>query len=368
MDFHLNILQTKKYHLKPNIIFFGELPESIVHGISISNKINIDILKEKYNVIIISEESKISDHSKFTYYKFLKILKYLYLLLKFKKKFIKIDIFYTSISISRFGMLKNIIIILFFKIMNYKSKIILHNYRGDLNIFYNKNIINKLLTKTLLLISNTVIFLSDSLISDTLKSYLNKFKVVHNCVNDNNSYLKKSSNNFKLIYISHFIKSKGIYDLLAALKILEFKKINFEINLYGQFTNNHDEEIIKTYNSSKIKVNDFLKDDIKMKSINEASCLILPSHNEGQPQIILEAMFLGTPVIATNVGDIPTMLGKDYPFLVEANSPESLANAIENFLKLKNEEFLALSYSLKDRFNKYYSFQTHKLQLLSSFE
>ena len=104
-----------------------------------------------------------------------------------------------------------------------------------------------------------------------------------------------------------------------------------------------------------------------MSVINKASCLILPSHNEGQPQIILEAMSIGTPVIATNVGDIPTMLGIDYPFLIPAKSPDKLANAIENFLKLDENELNKLSTFLKNRYNNNYSYEIHKTLLLKTF-
>jgi glycosyltransferase involved in cell wall biosynthesis len=127
------------------------------------------------------------------------------------------------------------------------------------------------------------------------------------------------------------------------------------------------EEVIKSYHSRNIHINDFISNDKKMYTISEASCLIIPSHNEGQPQIILEAMFLGTPVIATSVGDIPTMLGNDYPFLCEVNSPESLSNTIEKFLMLNDHEKLKLSLMLKNRFDKYYSYDTHKTLLLSAF-
>ena len=174
-------------------------------------------------------------------------------------------------------------------------------------------------------------------------------------------------NNNNFIYISHYIKTKGIFDLLSAFKILDNKKLIYNIDLYGQFTNETDEKKIKSYSTDNIKINNFLSNEMKMYVINEASCLILPSHNEGQPQILLEAMSMGTPVIATSVGDIPTMLGFDYPLLIPANSPEKLANAIEYFLQFDSSELNKLSNNLKIRYNNNYSYDIHRSMLLKTF-
>ncbi len=353
--------------MKNNILFFGELPNNIVHGISVSNEINIEILSEKFNVIKIHEESIMNEHTKFTFLKTLKFIKYIFKLVVVKFKYMNFIYLYTSLSISRGGIIKNILFSILFKLLNHRSKIILHNYRGDLESFYTKNTSNRILFNFLLLIIHRVIFLSESLIPKEFKNKNNKFCVVSNCVKEihSNQYKNISNNNF--IYISHYIKTKGIFDLLAAFKILDNKKLIYNIDLYGQFTNETDEEKIKSYSTDNIKINNFLSNDMKMNVINEASCLILPSHNEGQPQILLEAMSMGTPVIATSVGDIPTMLGFDYPLLIPANSPEKLANAIEYFLQLNSSELNKLSNILKSRYNNNYTYDIHRAMLLKTF-
>ena len=244
--------------------------------------------------------------------------------------------------------------------LNYQSKIILHNYRGDLDIFCSKNRLNTMLCNLLFSIIDRIIFLSESLIPNDFINKKNKIYVVPNCVQNIQTFQNKNKNN-NFIYISHYIKSKGIFDLLNSFKYLDDKKVIYKISLYGQFANEIDFNIIKSYESRSIKINKFLNNNMKTDVINNASCLILPSHNEGQPQIILEAMSMGTPVIATNVGDIPTMLGFDYPFLIPVNSPDKLAIAIEKFLQLDENELNKLSNFLKHRYNNNYSYDIHKL-------
>jgi len=354
--------------LKHNLLFFGELPDQIVHGISISNQINLSILSEKFNLIKISENSKMNEHAKFSFLKFFKFFIYLLKLIEIKLKYKKVKYLYASLSISRFGILKNIFIIILSKILFKNSIIVLHNYRGDLDVFISNSKLNNLLCNILFLFTDKIIFLSSSLIPKDLYHFSKKINVVSNCVLPdfviNDSKEKKYTN---LLYISHYIKSKGIFDLLTALKILELKNISFNIRMFGQFVKKDDFLKIKSYNSNNIEINDFLKSNDKMFTINDSKCLILPSHNEGQPQIILEAMSIGTPIIATNVGDIPNMLGFNYPFLTPPNNPEKLSETIEKFLKLNNQELINLTNYLKIRFHTNYTFEIHRNLLLKTF-
>ena len=45
-----------------NLLFFGELPPASLHGASISNATNIEMLKENFNIIIVIEQSNIKVH------------------------------------------------------------------------------------------------------------------------------------------------------------------------------------------------------------------------------------------------------------------------------------------------------------------
>ncbi len=58
-----------------------------------------------------------------------------------------------------------------------------------------------------------------------------------------------------------------------------------------------------------------------------ADCLVLPSENEGVPNVILEAFASGLPVVASNVGGIPEVLSKNYGRLIEPNAT-ALAEAV----------------------------------------
>jgi glycosyltransferase involved in cell wall biosynthesis len=62
--------------------------------------------------------------------------------------------------------------------------------------------------------------------------------------------------------------------------------------------------------------------------LRKLDVLILPSHTEGTPNSIVEAMSQGIPVIGTAVGGIPDMLGRDAGLLVPLGDARALADAM----------------------------------------
>jgi len=70
--------------------------------------------------------------------------------------------------------------------------------------------------------------------------------------------------------------------------------------------------------------------------------LVLPSYTEGLPNIMLEAMACGTPVLATPVGAIPDVIrdGKT-GFIMEDNSPKCIAENVVRALEHPDLEEIA---------------------------
>ncbi|MBB3228578.1 glycosyltransferase involved in cell wall biosynthesis [Luteibacter sp. Sphag1AF] len=63
-----------------------------------------------------------------------------------------------------------------------------------------------------------------------------------------------------------------------------------------------------------------------------ATLLCLPSHNEGVPNVVLEAMACGTPVVATRVGGIPEVVPDYAGALVPPHDARALAHALTDTL------------------------------------
>lgn len=74
--------------------------------------------------------------------------------------------------------------------------------------------------------------------------------------------------------------------------------------------------------------------------INAARALCLPSRREGCPNVVLEALASGRPVVATSVGGVPEILQPDCGICVEPNHSEALGEAILRVLDRQYDEAL----------------------------
>ena len=75
---------------------------------------------------------------------------------------------------------------------------------------------------------------------------------------------------------------------------------------------------------------------VAMQTIRESSLVVVPSRMESLPQVIKEAFYLKTPVVATSVGGIPEIITHNVNgILISPNEPEKLVIAINDILTNK---------------------------------
>jgi glycosyltransferase involved in cell wall biosynthesis len=64
-----------------------------------------------------------------------------------------------------------------------------------------------------------------------------------------------------------------------------------------------------------------------------ADLFVLPSHSEGSPNALLEAMAAGLPIVATSVGGVPEIITSGVDgLLVPAGRPPAIASALSTVL------------------------------------
>lgn len=136
-------------------------------------------------------------------------------------------------------------------------------------------------------------------------------------------------------FIATLDKRKGAIEFaLAVRQILEFcKELHFVIVGKGPLLNEVKSILMDHVDSDTVQIIEHVPEDSFPEFINELKLCVLPSTHEGLPNIILEAMACGTPVLATPVGAIPDVIkDAETGFIMEDNSPECIAESVMRVL------------------------------------
>ena len=142
------------------------------------------------------------------------------------------------------------------------------------------------------------------------------------------------ANKITIIYLGHFSEDKGLFDLISAAQIILKQTEEFAIICYGEATQLENENLIRAaIQKGGIEKHFRLASPVfgqeKLSALEQADIYVLPSHHEGMPVSVLEAMASGLPVVATNVGGVPNVIDPEVTgFLVPVRSAGALANAL----------------------------------------
>ena len=143
-----------------------------------------------------------------------------------------------------------------------------------------------------------------------------------------NSSLKKET--IHVLTIGKLSKNKGTFDILRAIpRIIEdYQNICFHFIGHGD-----SHSITQSVDGPEIlDYCDFtgpIDDEEKIHWLRNSDIFILPSYAEGHPAVILEAMAVGLPVIATRVGAIPEVIEEGVNgFTIEVGDVAALADRV----------------------------------------
>lgn len=133
-----------------------------------------------------------------------------------------------------------------------------------------------------------------------------------------------------LLFIGNLKPAKGCEDLLEAFSRIH--NLCPDLDLYFIGSGPAGEAIASRANTLKLNERVTLVGNVNHDHIplwiNASDVVSLPSHNEGVPNVLLEAMACGKPVVATGVGGIPEIVPQEAGTLVESQDPVGLANAL----------------------------------------
>ncbi len=123
---------------------------------------------------------------------------------------------------------------------------------------------------------------------------------------------------------------KGLLDLFEAMSIINKKRKDVELVLYGV-------EDLKLKSPVKYKFMKNIDDGSLVDLYNSADVVVNPSWYESFPLLPLEAMACGTPIVTTRYGTEDYAFNEENSLVVPPRRPDKLAEAI---LRVINDKYI----------------------------
>ena len=143
-----------------------------------------------------------------------------------------------------------------------------------------------------------------------------------------------------LLFLGTLSVRKGLYDLAAAAQRLRVRDDlpPWRLRVVGgaaEVGEQEAEAIREAFRARGLqdRLVGPLAGDAVVQALGAASVFVLPSHWEGQPMVILEAMSAGLPVVSTTVGAIPDVVSDGEGVLVAPHDVEALSGALADLLR-----------------------------------
>ena len=218
--------------------------------------------------------------------------------------------------------------------------IALHALGCDINE-YTKYKLRKRLIKKALAHSDVNIVKSQRLKTSIVNLGIdsNKTHVIHNGINkdifvktpsvDARQRLCLSLHKKYCLFIGNFQIEKGLEYLIKASALIKDDNLHFLIVGSGPL----ETEVKNLVSKLNLEKNYTFLGRIEHSSIplymSASNLLCLPSLREGCPNVVLESLSCGTPVVASDVGAVPDIITNDsFGIIVRPKEPNDLANGI----------------------------------------
>jgi glycosyltransferase involved in cell wall biosynthesis len=180
-----------------------------------------------------------------------------------------------------------------------------------------------------IVLGKTLRYLFDGIVSHE------KIYVVPNGRDFNISFDIKKHSNTKILFLSNFIRTKGVLEALRAVELV-FKNCS---QIEAVFAGSWMDKRTKTEFESFLKENPHLPvvlegpvyGEKKYELFASSDIFVFPTYypSEGHPWVIVEAMAAGLPIISTNQGAITeSVIAGVNGFLVEKKNPQQIAEKI----------------------------------------
>jgi len=206
----------------------------------------------------------------------------------------------------------------------------------------------KILTELNCTFSDRIILYSQNLVNEyNLSPYRRKILIAHRHFLDFTTFTVTTPYHDRpplIGYIGRLSAEKGVQHFVQALPAILSNNQDLRVLIGGDGRLKDAIETSLQENGiiNRVDLPGWISHDDLPKYLNQLRLLVLPSYTEGLPNIMLEAMACGTPVLATPVGAIPDVIQDEVTgFIMENNTPECITRNVMRALNHPDLEVIA---------------------------
>lgn len=132
------------------------------------------------------------------------------------------------------------------------------------------------------------------------------------------------------LFLGWVVPTKGVGELVEAWKRLN--PPGWRLDIVGPCDDSYRDSLIAGSESANFRFLGQLPHAEAMRLMAACDLFVLPSYTEGFPNVVVEAMALGRPIVASDVGAIPEMLGDGAGILVKSKDVVALAEGLRSII------------------------------------
>lgn len=194
-----------------------------------------------------------------------------------------------------------------------------------------------------------------------IKSYFlhpSKCQTIHRGVDTEIYKRLKNNRNQKitLLFTGNIAFSKGLNELVEGLEFLEYP---VQLVLCGSDKQNYITLLKQKMNDKKVhelKYLGVLQQDMLASNLQRCDVFVFPSHTEGMPKSLLEALSCGCAVVCSDIPPHKEIIKHEHNgLLAKVKSPKDIASAINRFISdesLRKECGINARKTVEERFSK----------------
>lgn len=141
----------------------------------------------------------------------------------------------------------------------------------------------------------------------------------------------------KFVFLGRYERRKGIEELHETIKQNPGWQEKMELCLIGPIPEECRLDLPHVTYLGAVN-----KEEQLRKELSAADVLICPSHSEGMPTVIMEAMACGLAIIATDVGAVGELVSSSNGILLNKSSQSEITNAVERVLSMSPQQLATL--------------------------